>query len=60
MSPITAIAIAIVVAITVGVVLFRYTTAHGDNPAKRARAAVVAAVVIIAIDLPLFLLAFAG
>ncbi len=58
MSPTVAIVIAIVVAVVVGVVLFRYVLAHRDDPAKRARAAIVAWVVIMVIDMPLFLLAF--
>ncbi len=58
MSPIVAIAIGMVVAVVVGVILFRYVLAHRDDPAKRARATIVAWVVIMAIDIPLVLLAF--
>ena len=58
MSLMTAIVIAVIVAVVVWIGLFRYILAHKDEPAKKARAAVVAAIIIIGIDFPLFLFAF--
>ncbi len=57
MPLVVAIVIAAIVAVVVWAVLFRYVVSHRD-PAERGRAGIVAAIVIVAIDVPLFLLAF--